>query len=128
MLKKSAAALAVIMVVGAAQGAFAVQSSNAGISTVSGVTVSVADAVSAAEAKGQGKVVELALAGTPSQPVYNVTVQKPDGTEGNYVVNAKTGAIALSTDVADNQGNAAEQGEQEDGGADTGESGEGSSN
>lgn len=128
MLRKSVSVVVFLMALGAAGAALAVQSTNAETSALSGVTVSVANAVSSVEAKEQGKVVELALAGSPSKPIYNVTVQLPDGTETNFTVDAKTGTVASGSDVADNQGNGAEQGEQEDGGNDNGESGESGSN
>ena len=129
MLSKPAAILALLLVGGAAQAAFAATQSNAEASALSGVTVTIAEAITAVEAKNQGKVVELALAGTATAPTYNVTVQMPDGTESNFTVNAKTGSVTTGTDLADAQGVGSEQGEPEDGaGGDTGESGESSTN
>ncbi|MBN9306007.1 MAG: hypothetical protein BGO82_00750 [Devosia sp. 67-54] len=126
---KLAAVLAFLLAAAASSASFAVTSSSAESSALSGATVSVAEAVAAVEANGQGKVVELALAGSASAPVYNVTVQMPDGTESNFTVDARTGKVAASTDVADNQGNAADPVEPEDGnGDDSAESGESGSN
>jgi uncharacterized iron-regulated membrane protein len=126
---KPVAVLAFLLAATASSTSFAVTSNNAESSASSGATVSVAEAVAAVEANGQGKVVELALAGSASAPVYNVTVQMPDGTESNFTVDAKTGKVAASADVADNQGGAVDPAEPEDGNRDDStESGEGGSN
>ena len=122
MLIKSATAIAFVMAMTTVPAAFAAQSEQPETAALSGTTVTVADAVAAVEAKGQGKVVELTLAGSATAPVYNVTAQMPDGTENNFTVDAKTGKVATSTDVADNQAST----EPEDGnGSDAGETGEG---
>jgi hypothetical protein len=117
---KPAAVLAFLLVATASSAAFAATSNNADSSALSGATVSAAEAVAAVEANGRGRVVELALAGPALAPMYNITVQTPDGTESNFTVDAKTGKVASSPDVADNQGSGLDQAEPEDGSGDDG--------
>lgn len=125
MFMKSAVIMAVLVAMVSNPAAFAATAETGEVSALSGVTVTVADAVAAVEAKNGGKVVELTLSGTADAPIYDLTAQMPDGTESNFTVDAKTGVVATSADVADNQGGGARQGEPE-AGSDGGESGEGS--
>jgi hypothetical protein len=82
---------------------------------ISSATVTSAQAIATVEAKSGGKVVELQLTATASAPIYNVTAQLTDGTESNFIVDALTGAVTPSTDVA--SGNS-DDGETADAGSD----------
>ncbi len=112
MHSKSVLTLALAMVV--ATGGFAAMAAPneaiAEAAALGAVTVSVTDAIAAVEAKGTGKVVELALLHEGNVAVYHVTTLLPDGTETNYAVDATTGAVVATVDVG--QG---EDGEQADG-------------
>jgi|GEM_PF-6676127 len=126
MLTKSAAIVAVLIAMGLGQPAFAATAETSEVSALAATSVTAADATASVEAQSKGKVVELTLATAGASAVYNVTVQMPDGTESNFTVDAKTGAIAPSADAGDKQ--SADNGsEPEDGpGNDSGEGESGS--
>ena len=129
MLSKNAAILALLVAITAGSSAFAAQTAPSEASALASATVTATRAIGTVEAKSHGKVIELALAMDGTSPVYNVTVLLTNGTESNFTVDAMTGTIAPSSDVADNQGSdneaagveandGAGEGSTEDGGAD----------
>ena len=72
---------------------------------LAGATVSASEAIAAVEKLGSGKVVELALEGHGTAVVYAITLMNIDGTETNYVVDGKTGAVVETGDArSDDQG------------------------
>jgi uncharacterized membrane protein YkoI len=117
MLDKRASLLAVVITLGTLQVAFAAQTDNAEASALSSVKLNAADAIAAVEANQSGKVVELTLDGNASQPVYRVTTQTSDGTESNFVVDAKSGDVSVGDDSSKENGGTSEHedGESNDG-------------
>jgi len=84
-------------------------------SAVAGATVTASEAIAAVEKLGTGKVVELTLEGQGTAIVYAVTLMGTDGTETNYEVDAKTGAVvetgeARSDDQGDGDGETQDDG------------------
>ncbi len=127
MLTKSAAIVAVLIAIGAGQQAIAATAETSEVSALAAASVTAADAIASVEAQSKGRVVELALAAAGTSPIYNVTVQMPDGTESNFTVDARTGAIAASADAGDKQ-SADNAAEPEDGAGNDGGEAEGGSN
>ena len=73
------------------------------IAALAGVSVSATDAVAAVEKLASGKVVELSLEAAGAAH-YAVTVMAADGTEANYVVDARTGAVVQVGDAVSDNG------------------------
>ncbi len=72
---------------------------------VAAATISAGGAIAAVEKLGSGKVVELTLEAHGSAVVYAVTLLNSDGTESNYVVDGKSGAVVETGEAStDEQG------------------------
>jgi len=87
------------------------------IAALASVSVSAADAIVAVEKLGKGTVVELTLE-TSGAPHYAITTLATDGTETNYVVDARTGAAVevgeAWSDKDDGDGETMDDGPQSD--------------
>jgi uncharacterized membrane protein YkoI len=68
---------------------------------VSGATITASEAIASAEKQGKGKVVELTLEGRGTAVVYVITLMDTDGTETNFTVDGKTGAVVETGEAAD---------------------------
>lgn len=97
-------AAAMLVAVSLASGAaYAEQNDQASeTSALAGATVSAGEAIAALEKLGSGKVVELTLEGHGTAIVYVVTLMNTDGTETNYVVDAKSGAVVETGEASSN--------------------------
>lgn len=95
-----------------------------------GASVPLAQAVSAAEAQGGGKVMSIdfdeAHDGKPS--AWEVEVLMPDGTVTNLLVNAADGTVAPDSETDDGQGTNGGQGDGDGESDDDGEGGENEGN
>ncbi len=112
-------AAAILVAASLASGAaFAEQNDQAAeTSAVAAATVSATEAIAAVEKLGNGKVVELSLDGHGTGVVYAITLINTEGTETNYVVDAKTGAVVETGEASsDDQGDG--DGETQDDGPD----------
>lgn len=99
---KSAASLAVALLVATGgYAAFAAQNESAvEAAALDQVTVTLAEAVATVEAQNTGTIVEAALLSESGASVFHITTLQPDGTETNYAVDARTGAVVTTVDVA----------------------------
>lgn len=81
-----------------------------------------AAAVAAVESVGKGKVVELALQVNGTAVVYAITLMAEDGSETNFVVDAKNGNVVeigdIWTDEGDGDGETMDDGPQDQGDGD----------
>ena len=84
---------------------------------VGAVSVTLADAIASVEAMNSGKVVEAALVTADATSVYQITTLQPDGTETNYAVDAKSGAVVTTVDQQD-------EGDDNEGGYETRDDGD----
>ena len=124
---KSASPIAIaLLIASGGQAVFAAQTAatsdaalEAGI--LAGVTVPAADAIAAVETKDTGKVVELTLMSEGPTAVYQLTTLMADGTETNYAVDAKTGAVVTTIDTHQDSADEGENGGDTDGGAEDGD-------
>lgn len=124
MLSKSILMLALASALGVSTAFAAPSEATVEGSALANVSVSAADAIAAVEAKGTGKVVEFTLLSEGNTSVYHVTTLTPDGAETNYAVDAKTGAVVATVDIASNDSGDGD-GEYADDAKGTGDTGDG---
>lgn len=108
-IKSAAIAVALILATGG-YSAFAQSGSAVEAAALDAVTVTLAEAVSAVEAKNTGKVVEAALVTEGTTSVYQITTMQTGGTETNYAVDASSGAVVVTVDMEDGHGKQGDEG------------------
>jgi uncharacterized membrane protein YkoI len=114
-------AAAMIVVAASLEGGVAYAQQNdqaAETAALAGATITATEAIAAVEKAGNGKVVELTLEGHGTAIVYTITLMHPDGSEANYAVDARTGAVvetgeAASDDQGDGDGEVMDDGPQQ---------------
>jgi uncharacterized membrane protein YkoI len=118
-IKSTALAVAFIASIFTVSTAYAASGDDSSeVDAMNAATITASDAATTVESQSGGKVVELALVAGTTAPMYQITVLKPDGTEANFTVDAKSGAMVAAKDVGDGNNGATEAEDDDNGGSD----------